>query len=202
MKNRHVICSSIIAAILIMITTTIFVWYAAVQPEPSIPTAQHRVEQIYEGNAAAIRLQQPSANRANITFKTNVNPNDLKPFNSHLYNLAAERRWLLSTETITDRRKHIIIMRDKDLDVMYQITSNPQQWAKDEMTREFKHYPPIEEDQLVTASLYTSTHHRSSALILAGGFLTIPTFAATTIAIAIVLWYGTKANHKRNKLET
>ena len=200
MKHSCVIWSSIVAVILIITTATMFVWHAAVQPEPEISAAQHRVEEIYEGNAAAIQLLKPSTNSANIAFKTKVNPNDLKQFNSHLYNLAAERRWLLSTGKIPNTRQHIIIMRDKDLNVMHQMASKPKQWAKDEMTREFKHLPPVKENQLVIASLYVSTLHRSQALVITGGLLAIPTFLA--VVIVIVIWYNTKANRKRDQLET
>ena len=200
MKNSCVMWLSIIAVVLIMTTTTMFIWYKAVQPEPSISAAQHKVEQIYDGNAAAIRMLNHTETNPNVRFRTKLNPKDLKQFNSHLYNLAAERRWLMNSRRTHKQRWHTIIMRDQDISIMRQVANNPHQWAQDEMTKEFKHHPPIHEGQMITASLFISTHHRSEALIIAGSILTMPSIVATSLSIisAIGAWRNRKNNRKVN----
>lgn len=141
----------------------------------------------------------PIQNNSNIRFRTKLNAKDVKQFNSHLYNLAAERRWLMNSRRTHKERWHTIIMRDQDISIMRQVANSTHQWAQDEMTREFKHHPPIDEDQLITASLSISTHHRSEALIIAGAILTIPSIATTVAATIMVIVSAIFAQRNRKK---
>ena len=185
MSKRHVIFLAI-AAIIIITTASLFTWYATVRPEPKIQAAQHRVEEIYEGNSAGIRLQYTGYIASNVRLKTKLIERDLKQFNSHFYNLAAERRWLLHTGQRNKESRHKIIMPAGDLNLLKRVTKNPQRWASNEMTREFKHQPPMDEDQLVIATLDIRTFHRSQVLLAVGAFMALASIIA--ISIAIIAW--------------
>ena len=174
------------AAIIIITTASLFTWYATVRPKPTIQAAQHRVEEIYEGNAAGIRLQYTGYIASNVGLKTKLIQRDLKQFNSHFYNLAAERRWLLNTGQWNKERRHRIIMPAGDLNLLKQVAKNPEQWASNEMAREFKHQPPMDEDQLVIATLYIRTFHRSYVLLMVGAFMALTSIIA--ISTAIIAW--------------
>ena len=176
-----IICPAI-AAVLIVSTMLVLTWYTAIRPEPNIPTARHKVEQIYDGNAAAIRLQHPGYIPANIASTTKVLQRELTSFNSHFYNLAAERRWVLPNGQLPHKHQHKIIMPAEDLKLLRQVAQNPHQWAGKEMTREFKHQPTVNEDQLVIASLTITTNHRSHALAVFVGILSAVSFIAVTVA--------------------
>ena len=162
-------------------------WTAIVRHEPShMEPPTMRVEPIYNGAAAAYRLQNGATIAEAPVFTTRIIADDQGAFRKHLENLAARRHWAPAASRYQNLG---YVLPDHDVAILRQLAAAPYEWARQPERQSAEHLPQPKHDTLMNARMQIDAYQPSRDFFIGAVLATVVCAVMSAITAG---WYFTE----------